>query len=182
MKVIFALLVAILAHTTAANAQDISFKMKEIAKGSTVTIRNSDGKIFTHQHLGKINNTYAYKTFSGRQASGDPLGTYFANERGELTRSEDRNGAVTRWKPHRCMRTLGQCRYTRILPDGSRQKRIRVTEATKDGFKYAIYENSGELVLSGWAKIDKFGWSKQGAYKTVGGKTVSLKMLASDYR
>lgn len=182
MKTIFAFLVAVILQAAAVDAQDISIKMQEITRGSTVTIRNSDGKVYTHQHLGKIRGVYAFRTFSGRRAKGHPLGTYFTNVRGELMRAEDRNGAVTKWEPHKCMRTLGQCRYTRILPDGTRQKRTRITEATEDGFRYAIYEDSGELVLSGWAKIDQFGWSVRGAYKPNGGKRISLRMLASDYQ
>ena len=170
-----------LALASAATAQDISFKMSEIAAGSTVTIRNSDGKTFTHQHLGKTGRHYSYRTFEGASPAGTPIITWFTNARGELVR-QVQNGQVRRWSPHRCMRTLGQCKYTETRPDGTRIKRVRVTEATKNGFKYGVYTTSGELVLSGWAEIDAKGWTTRGAFQPVGDRKITLKMVASDYK
>jgi hypothetical protein len=57
-----------------------------------------------------------------------------------------------------------------------------VTEATADGFKYGIYTPEGELVLSGWAKIDAMGWTTRGAFQREDGRKITLRMLSSNYK
>lgn len=161
---------------------DITMRMTEIGIGSTVVMVNSEGQSFTHVHHGRKDGLYELRSFEGRNRSGTYLGSIFMDAKGQIVRQVAPNGDVIEFRPHRCMRTEGTCRYTRVAADGSREERVRITTPTEDGFLYMIANEDG-VVLEGEVELDHMGWSRSGWFRNrLTGKKVELRMLKSVYK
>lgn len=113
---------------------------------------------------------------------GAELNTWVTNSKGEMIQSVTSQGAVTRWVPHRCNRSLGRCAYVRIRPDGTRDHRYRMTKAISGGFEYSVFERDGRPALQGIALLDQMGWTKTGSFQTQGQERIDLRQIGSNYR
>lgn len=177
-----ALLFAALLATAGPAQADITMRMAQIGIGSTVVMVNSEGQSFTHVHQGRKDGLYELRSFEGRNRSGTYLGSMFLDDKGQIVRQVAPNGDVVEFRPHRCMRTEGTCRYTRIEVDGTREERLRVTTPTDDGFLYMIANDEG-IVIEGEVTLDRMGWSRSGWFRNrVTGRRVELQMLRSVYK
>jgi len=176
---LFALIIS-----TSAQANDISVKFDEIAAGSTVTIRNSDGRVFTHLHTGQISpGVYGLDAYEGRSARGQPILTSEVDRDGNLlNRVSLSSGLTAEWRPHRCMRVVGRCSYVEIFPGEPAKRFTRINQVTADGFAYQVTDASGTIVLSGQTQLDPMGWPTAGAFQTDKSGVIQLRMLSSDYR
>ena len=157
----FVIAAVLLAATVSTASADIQWKTGAIAPGSTVTLKNSDGRVFTHMRMQDEDGMTRFDTFAGRDTGAPFAGSFLTNRRGEITRMVSASGEVTSFSPHRCMRTLGECHYTITYADGFRENRIRVTEATANGLKYREFGTQG-LMTSGVLALDSVGTSAGG--------------------
>lgn len=158
-KGILTLLALLLAG--AVNAQDITISMALIRPGSTITMRTSEGAVFTHHMLGQsAPGEFSFETYAGPHSTGDPTFIQYTDADGNLTRLVNAEGQTHLWLPHRCNRTLGLCDFIEVRPDGTRHSGLRTTTQIPGGFSYLVINPAGETVLEGNAQLDLMGWTK----------------------
>lgn len=176
-------LAAFLATLSLAPAQaDISWKTDEIAPGSALVLKNSDGRVFTHVRRASKGSLIRFDAFAGRSERGAYVGSYLTNARGEILRTIAADGSETDYEPHKCNRSRGRCTYIIQTPDGVKIMRTRITEATPEGLKFQEYE-AGKLVASGVVKLDRFGSSAGGwTVDHTTGQRLDTTRLAARYK
>jgi len=135
-----------------------------------------------HQHLGKSGRGYAFRTFVAEGQKPVLISTSFTDQNDRLIRQEYANGNVHRYRPHRCSRIVGTCRFTKIEPDGSKRSRVLTGTVSGDTYTYQIEEVTGGLVVRGEIKVDQFGWTREGKVVRPDGKVVRLSQVSSDYK
>jgi hypothetical protein len=161
---------------------DISWKADRIAPGSVLVLESDDGAVFTHMKRGAEGGEIRFDTFAGESVAGRYVGSYLTTSSGEITKTISATGAVTQFLPHRCMRTVGECRYTIVQADGSREGRVRVTRETTDGLAWQEYA-AGQLVQTGALALDEMGSTKAGwSENAQSGKRTKTRRLLVSYR
>ncbi len=139
---------------------DISWKLDRFGAGSVMVLKDRSGAL-THVKRGTTTDAHIFDVYAGATTSGAYLGMYETNARGDVTATVAVDGAVTRFVPHRCSRTLGTCQFTVIHSDGFQEPRSRVTRATRNGLRYQEFGLDG-LMSEGEIKLDANGASKGG--------------------
>lgn len=133
--------------------------------------------VLSHVKRGTSGDTHMFDIFAGQGRDAEYLGGYKVNARGEVIQTTAFDGAVTRYAPHRCSRTLGKCTFTVTHVDGFVEQRTRVTEATADGLRYREYGADG-LMSEGALQLDQIGAAKSGWRKGPGKrKTRSRRVM-----
>ncbi|GAB5449511.1 hypothetical protein [Gymnodinialimonas sp.] len=167
----------------AATAQDIAIPVGQIGEGSVVTVRNSQGAVYTHLMLG-INTPglFVYETYNGAQPSGQLLFTDYTDHDGNLMRRVRPNVGTDTWTPHRCNRTMGRCTYTEVLANGTRSELIRTTTPIPGGFAFTITDTGGRTILSGDAVLMPQGWMQTGSYQFGNGTRVTSEAISVEFR
>ncbi|MBO9464028.1 hypothetical protein TRP8649_00462 [Pelagimonas phthalicica] len=145
--------------TTSATA-DISWRAGEMGNGSVMVMKDRSGAM-THVKRGSAGGVHLFDLYAGQGSAAEFLGSYKVNARGEVTETMAIDGAVTRYTPHRCNRTLGKCQFTVTHADGYVEQRTRVTEAVRGGLRYWEYGADG-LMAEGAMQLDQLGASKGG--------------------
>ena len=140
---------------------DIAWQTDHIGAGSVLVLESDDGAVFTHMKCGMQRGLAVFDTFAGESVAGTYVGSYLTTPRGEITQAISATGAVTEYHPHRCMRTLGDCRYTVVHPDGTREARRRVTVETSEGLAFEEFAG-GVLVQRGALALDALGSAREG--------------------
>lgn len=177
-----AALVASTAATATAKGSDIAWKIDRMAPGSTLVLRNDDGTVYTHMRRNAQEGEVQFDTFAGSGPAAAYIGSYFTNERGEVKRTISVDGEMTTFTPHKCMRTVGECRYTITHADGSRENRVRITEVTRRGLKFKEYGVHG-LMRSGAQTLDRMGSNTAGWVKDhFTGQETKVKLVRAAYR
>lgn len=157
-----AIATSLLLGSGAAQAQDIRWKFETMTPGDYVSIDQSNGGLIHHVFSGQSGGTYVIHSFRGRTPGGTPVFTTYADGDGNWLRFVDSEGNEWRYSPHDCTRTIGRCQYTQINPDGSREVRLRITEATRNGYSFQEYDASGQRLLSGRNELDERGTAGDG--------------------
>lgn len=142
-----------------ANAE-ISWQVGRFGPGTELVMKNR-AETFTHIKRGAQSGVHTFDVFGAGQ---DYLGSYQTNDRGDILRSMAFDGAITQFVPSRCNRTVGECRFTVIHPDGFQEPRTRVTVETRDGLHYREYGLDG-LMAEGELDLDKDGTPEGGWIK-----------------
>lgn len=177
-----AALVAATATASFAVTKDIAWKTDRMAPGSSLVLRNDDGTVFTHLRRHADDGEVRFDTFAGNGPRAQFIGTYFTNDRGEVTRTLSKDGELTLFTPHRCMRTVGECRYTITHSDGVKENRVRITQATSKGLKFKEYGRHG-LMHSGEQTLDRMGSNMAGwVTDHFTGRTTRVKLVRAAYR
>jgi hypothetical protein len=76
---------------------------------------------------------------------------------------------------------LGRCQYTQIGSDRKRETRLRVTEATRNGFKFVEYNSDGERLFGGKVTLDDYGNAGNGRMDGYQGKQ-RFRLVKSAYQ
>lgn len=161
---------------------DIAWQADRIAPGSVLVLESDNGAVFTHMKRGTERGQIRFDTFAGDSVAGVYVGSYLTTPQGEITRTIGVDGEVTRYEPHRCMRTLGECRYTIVHADGSREGRVRVTQKTAQGLAWREFARGG-LVQTGAQALDEMGSTKGGWRENAQtGQRVETRRIMAAYR
>lgn len=172
----------LLAASAFSASADISWDINRIAPGSVLTLQGNDGSVYTHLRQPAANGQAKFDTFASDRAGGAFVGSYTTNARGEITQLTTSSGETRQFLPHRCMRTIGTCKYTIRYEDGFQENRIRVTKETGKGFTYKEYGQAG-LLTSGATVLDKMGSTKSGWTKNhATGKKQKIRQLRAVYQ
>jgi len=156
-----ALLIALAMSLSATGSvADIAWKVDRFVAGSTMVMKGRSGAL-THVKRSAQNGVHVFDVHAGTTPQGAFIGRYVTNNRGEVVQTVSADGAVTRFVPHRCSRTVGTCQFTMIHPDGYREVRSRVTEATRGGLRYQEFGLDG-LMSEGALRLDANGASTGG--------------------
>ena len=156
-----ALLIALALTFTASLAQaDIDWKVERFGAGSQLVLADRTGAL-THVKRGTDGALHIFDVYAGQGAAATFVGSYKTTARGDVVETIAFDGAKTRFVPHRCNRTLGDCQFTMIHPDGYAEPRSRVTKAIRGGFGYREYGLDG-LIAEGQLKLDANGATKGG--------------------
>ncbi len=152
-----------LAFSASAAAADISWHADRMAPGSVMVMKDDAGAV-THVKRGTERGQHVFDTFAGQGRGATFTGSYTVNAQGNVTTTIAPDGAVTRYRPHRCNRTPGRCAYVMIHADGFKEPRTRVTSATRSGLTYEEYGLDG-LMAQGALELDRLGAAKSGWMK-----------------
>ena len=163
-------------------SQSLEIKFDEIEPGSYVVVNRNDGKRFTYLFLGKKAGKYRVTMFEGKSTSGKEVATYTFNSDSEIISGENPKGEIVEYSPHACIRTVGKCHYTITMPDGSREKRMLITEVTDDGFKSQEFSADGTLRETSSTVLDRFGWAKSREIRRKGQGVRKLKQIKAVYK
>lgn len=175
-KMRFLILALSLAFSASVAAADIGLKADRMAAGSVMVMKDSAGAI-THVKRGQSGDLHVFDTFDGQGRNAAFIGSYHTNARGEITAMIAADGAVTRFAPHRCTRTVGKCSFTIIHADGFQEQRSRVTQETRNGLRYQEFGLDG-LIAEGALELDHMGVVKNGWKKKRGqGRKVRSKRV-----
>ncbi|MFW2589637.1 hypothetical protein [Sagittula sp. SSi028] len=139
---------------------DIAWNVDRIGAGSTMVMSDRAGEL-THVKRGTQGALHVFDVFAGQGGAGGFAGSYKTNARGDVVETVAFDGAVTRFVPHRCNRTVGQCNFTVVHPDGFTEPRTRVTTEVNGGLQYREYGLDG-LMTEGALHLDANGTSKGG--------------------
>ncbi|WP_204114425.1 hypothetical protein [Shimia biformata] len=162
MKGAFYAMAGLILSVSVAEAQDIRWRSEIATPGDYVTIDQSQGGRIHHVFRGKSGRSFVIDSYRGKSPEGTPEFTTYADKNGNYLRWVRRDGYEIRYKPHDCTRTLGQCTYTEIHSDGKKNKRTRVTEATRDGFSFGEFDDKGNYLFGGRLALDSHGWAGTG--------------------
>lgn len=161
---------ALFAFASCASANEIRWKSELVKPGEYVTIDQSqDGRIH-HVFRGKSGGKYVLDSYRGKKPQGKPEFTTYLDKDGNYLRWVRKDGFEIRYHPHDCTRTLGQCSYTEAHSDGTNNARTRITKATKRGFSFKEYDQSGKFLFGGQFDIDAHGWAGKGSIDGYRGK------------
>lgn len=139
---------------------DIAWKVDRFGTGSTMVMADRAGDL-THVKRGTEGALHVFDVYAGQGRHGGFAGSYKTNAQGDVVEATAFDGAVTRFVPHRCNRTVGECHFTMVHPDGFKENRVRVTQETKGGLQYREYGLDG-LIAEGALQLDANGASKGG--------------------
>ncbi|KMW58628.1 hypothetical protein AIOL_003606 [Candidatus Rhodobacter oscarellae] len=163
-----ALIIAVLLAAVPAHALDIRWRSELAKPGDFVTIDLSqDGRIH-HVYRGKSRGAFIVDSYRGNKPSGRPIFTSYLDAQGNFLRWVNAEGFQIRYRPHDCTRTIGKCQYTELHSDGLRERRVRVTKATRNGFSFKEYDGRGKFMFGGTIKIDERGFARDGFIKGEG--------------
>ncbi|MCA0997570.1 hypothetical protein [Alloyangia pacifica] len=154
MRVFFtALLAAVCASPLHA---DVEMETARFAPGSLLVMEDQEGRVVSHLARGEVQGLFRFDIFDGASGDAPYAGRYYTDRRGEVLLSVAANGAVTRFEPDSCARTLGECEYEIVHADGRREMRIRETRRTSTGLAWAEWGNDG-LIATGGTDLDDIG-------------------------
>lgn len=139
---------------------DIAWQLDRFGAGSMLVMKDRSGAI-AHVKRGTEGTMHVFDVYKGQGPTAAFVGRYKTTPRGDVVETVAADGAVTRFVPHRCNRTLGTCSYTMVHPDGFTEPRQRVTEATRSGLRYRDYGLDG-LMAEGTQDLDDTGTPKGG--------------------
>lgn len=145
---------------------DITWKVDRLSTGAVMVMQGDQGTL-THVKRGDAQGLHVFEVFDGNGPTATFIGSYSVNERGEVIQTVAVDGAVTRFAPHRCSRTVGTCRFVMTHADGFVEPRTRVTEQTKHGLAYKEYGLNG-LIAEGALKLDTMGGAISSWKRTAG--------------
>ena len=167
--------------STSALAEDIRWKPEAQTPGDYVTIDQSQGGLIHHVFQGKAGKYYVLESYRGSSPSGQPVFTTYLDQDGNQVRWVRQDGFELKFIPHDCTRTLGRCQYTQIGSDRKRETRLRVTEATRNGFKFVEYNSNGERLFGGKVTLDEYGNAGNGRMDGYQGKQ-RFRLVKSAYQ
>ncbi|MBV2359260.1 hypothetical protein KUH32_05720 [Thalassococcus sp. CAU 1522] len=170
------ILVLALAFSGTVALADIGWNTARMTPGSVMVLKDSDGVERMHVARGHVQGLKRFDTYAGRGAGATYLGSYLTTATGDVVRQIEFDGVVTQFAPHRCNRTLGECRYTITHADGFVENRVRVTRATADGLVWQEHGLDG-LMAEGAIELDADGVAKGGWRKQKSGKKVRTKRV-----
>lgn len=163
------------------SAQDIRWKPETLKKGDFVVIDQGAGKQVAHVFRGKKGRGYLLETYdTSRPKSEAPFRTVLDRNGNYLDWTRP-DGYKLKFRPHDCTRTLGQCHYTQVFPDGRKEGRTRITKATNAGLEFKEYDAKGKFFLSGTFALDARGNAGTGWVKGLDRKVVH-KLVRSVYQ
>ena len=155
-------LVVLLITGTSANADNIRWKPETLKPGDYVSIDQSQGGIIHHVYRGKRGQQYLTESYRG-SGPGDRFAfSTYHDQNGNYIRWVRSDGFEWRYEPHDCTRTLGRCQYKQTSSDGRTEFRLRITTATRDGFKFDEYGEDGKRLYGGSIELDERGVSGNG--------------------
>lgn len=158
MRAIFAALALVFMASLA--QADIAWKVDRMGAGSMLVMKDRAGAL-THIKRGTEGALHVFDVYAGQGARAQFAGSYKTNAKGDVVETIAFDGAVTRFVPHRCNRTVGECKFTMVHPDGFQEPRVRVTHAIRGGLEYREYGLDG-LMTEGQMMVDKDGTAKDG--------------------
>jgi hypothetical protein len=156
----------VLAVAGTQSAADIAWNVKELTTGSVMVMQDRLGAT-AHVKRDSYDDLHQFDVFAGTGADAAYLGSYKVNNRGDIVETAAIDGAVTRYAPHRCNRSVGTCHFTVIHSDGFREARSRVTEETRKGLRYWEYGLDG-LMTEGALTLDANGTAQNGWKRAAG--------------
>ncbi|MCT4557709.1 MAG: hypothetical protein N4A61_06575 [Pelagimonas sp.] len=130
---------------------DVAWNVGALKLGSVIIMKDRTG---ASTHIKRENNQF--DVFAGAVSQVNFVGGYGVNSNGDLVSTTAVDGAITRYVPHNCGRTLGRCEYQVHHPGGLIETRTRVTEQTRKGLRYKEYGVDG-LMTEGLATLDETG-------------------------
>ncbi|ATG35786.1 hypothetical protein PhaeoP23_01644 [Phaeobacter piscinae] len=155
VAIVFGVLVGFV--STAVFAEGIRWKPETLTPGDYISIDQSQGGLIHHVFSGKAGRSYIVESYRGSKPSGKPVFTTYLDKDGNQVRWVRPDGFELRFRPHDCTRTLGRCQYTQTGTDGKRETRLRLTEATRMGFKFSEYSSDGKRLFFGQITLDEHG-------------------------
>lgn len=151
-------------------AEDIRWKPETLKTGDYVSIDQGKVGLIHHVYRGKERGDYVLDSYRGASPSGKPVFSTYLDKDGNYVRWVRQDGFEIKFNPHDCTRTLGRCQYTQIDSDGKRVVRLRITTATRNGFKYVEYNSDGQRLFGGKMELDARGYAGNGTITGPQGK------------
>ncbi|WP_166417377.1 hypothetical protein [Cochlodiniinecator piscidefendens] len=132
--------------------------------GSYVSIHQSGIGLIHHVFRGRDGNAHRVESYRGPAPEGIPEFTTYLDQHGNYVRWGNAEGIQAEYQPHNCVRTLGECRFTKTTANGEVSDWVRRTIATSDGYSYQLLrEGDTEPTYSGHAVLDARGVAGSGA-------------------
>lgn len=181
MKIAFIAGISAALVSTAVAASDIRWKPETQTPGDYVSIDQSQNGLIHHVYGGKSGRYYVLKSYRGDSPSGKPVFTTYLDKDGNQVRWVRQDGFELKFRPHDCTRTLGRCQYTQTGSDGKKQVRLRITEATRKGFKFTEYNADGKRLFGGKITLDTHGNAGNGRIDGYAGKQ-RFRLVKSVYQ
>lgn len=138
-------------------ADSIRWKPETMKPGDYVSIHQSQGGLIHHVFRGNSGRYFVEDSYRGASPSGQPEFTTFLDKDGNYVRWVRKDGFQLTFRPHDCTRTPGWCQYTQTGSDGKREVRLRITTATRTGFKFDEYNADGKRLFGGRIELDARG-------------------------
>lgn len=135
---------------------DIAMETARFAPGSLLVMQDEDGNVVSHLARGEIQGIYRFDLYDGATDDALYAGRYYTDARGEVLLSVTAQGAVTRFEPFSCARTLGECAYEIVHSDGRREPRVRETLQTELGLSWTEWGREGPIATGG-TTLDEIG-------------------------
>ena len=149
--------------STSVFAESIRWKPETLQSGDYTSINQSKGGLIHHVFRGKVGRSYVLDSFRGSSPSGKPVFTTYLDKDGNQLRWVRNDGFELKFRRHDCTRTLGRCQYTQIGSDGKKETRLRITEATRNGFTFSEYGSDGKRLFGGKITLDERGNAGSGS-------------------
>ncbi|QUJ77189.1 hypothetical protein KDD17_03975 [Sulfitobacter albidus] len=156
--------------STSVSAESIRWKPETLKPGDYTSINQSQGGLIHHVFRGKVGRFYVLDSYRGSSPSGKPVFSTYMDKDGNQVRWVRQDGFELKFRPHDCKRTLGRCQYTQTGSDGKKEVRLRITEATRNGFKFSEYGSDGKRLFGGNITLDARGNAGNGRLDGYQGK------------
>jgi hypothetical protein len=143
-------------------AADIRWKLETLKPGDYTSIDQSKAGLIHHVFRGKVGRYYVIDSYRGPSPSGTPVFSTYLDKDGNYAKWVRPDGTRVEFLPHDCTRTLGRCQYTIVESDGKREVRLRITAATRKGYKYDEYDSNGRRLFGGKSELDARGTAGNG--------------------
>lgn len=143
--------------STAAFAEGIRWKPETLKPGDYTSINQDQGGLIHHVFRGKVGRFFVLDSFRGSSPTGPPVFSTYLDQDGNQVRWVRQDGFEVSYRPHDCTRTLGRCQYTQADSNGKEEIRLRITEATGNGFRFSEYGSDGVRMFGGEMTLDARG-------------------------
>ncbi len=143
--------------STSAFAEGIRWKPETHKPGDYNSIDQSQGGLIHHVFRGKVGRFYVLDSYRGSSPTGEPVFSTYLDKDGNQVRWVRQDGFEVNYRPHDCTRTLGRCQYSQVDSNGNQEIRLRITEATQNGFRFSEYGADGVRIFGGEIALDARG-------------------------
>jgi len=171
---------AFLILASSAEAETISVQVQSLKRGDYFAYTSSQFGPYIQVFKGNRRGLYVFEVFKGNSTGGAPVFTLHTDAKGQNVRRTNRDGAVEKFSPHDCRRTVGRCSYTYTNTTGQKFKNSSLIETTNSGFNLSAFDSNGNIYQERKYDLRPDGIAKKLTIKNSNGKTERIRLTKSN--